>query len=68
MGVAYHLTTIGDIISAALPRAVGSTVCIFHLLYLLKARMNLDSAEWLVEINRMNFVKDKKFAGTVLKI
>ena len=51
MGVAYHLTTIGDIISAALPRAVGSTVCIFHLLYLLKARMNLDSAEWLVEIN-----------------
>ena len=43
-------------------------ICIFHLLYLLKAGMNLNGTEWLVEKDWKTFKKDKKNFGNVLKI
>ena len=44
MGVAltHQLTTIGGI---ALARAIGSKICSFHLVYLLKAPMNLNGIQ-----------------------
>ena len=43
-----------------LPEATGSKICIFHLVYLLKARMNLNGTERLVEIKWKIFEKDKE--------
>ena len=44
MGVAHQLTAIGGI---ALARAIGSKICSFHLVYLLKAHMNLNGIQRL---------------------
>ena len=44
MGIAHHLTTIGGI---AVTQAVGSKICSFHFVCLLKARMNLNGIQRL---------------------
>ena len=45
--VAYQLTTIGGI---ALARGIGPKTCSFHLVYLLKAHMNLNGIQRLYGI------------------
>ena len=42
MGMAHQLTTIGGI---ALARAIGSKICSFHFVCLLKAHMNLNGIQ-----------------------
>ena len=44
MGVAHHLVAIGGI---ALARAIGSKICSFHFVCLLKAHMNLNGIQRL---------------------
>ena len=55
-------------VSTPLAQAFGSKSCIFHLVHLLKARINLNGTEWLVEKDWKNFERDQKVFGTVLKI
>ena len=64
MGVNYYLTSV----LTALPWAIRSKICIFHLVYLLKARMNFDGNEWLIKMDWKNFGKSRKFFGTILQI
>ena len=54
-------------VSVGLPRATELKFCIFHLVYLLKACMNLNGTEWLVEVDWKNFENDRKSFGTGLK-
>ena len=44
MGVAHQLTTIGGI---TLAQAIGSKICRFHFVCLLKANMNLNGIQRL---------------------
>ena len=64
MGGAYHLTSV----LTALPWAIRSKICIFHLVYLLKARMNFDGNEWLIKVDWKNFGKSRNVFGTILQI
>ena len=52
---------------AALPRAIGSKIYIFYLVY--KACMNLNGTEWLVEMDwkKRSSKKDRNFFWIVLK-
>ena len=47
MGVANQLTTIGGI---ELAQGIGSNICSFYLVYLLKAHMNLNGKQRLYGI------------------
>ena len=47
MGVAHHFTTLGGISSVTRSGAIGLKICMFHLVYLLKKRINLNGSERL---------------------
>ena len=48
MGEAHHFTTLGGISSVTRSGTIGLKICMFHLVYLLKKRINLNGTERLV--------------------
>ena len=56
MRVAHHLTIIGG---TALAQAIGSKICSFHFVCLLKAHMNLNGIQRLYSIMELKCVDNK---------